>query len=264
MSLHTRNITRFNQLTIEMMKIMKKLIPIYLFLISIFNCNAQEISQPSFDQNAYLNSLKTDLGIKWPKNRTINLVFHGHSVPSGYFQTPIVNTLEAYPYQVLKKLKERYPFAVINTITTAIGGENSVKGAARFEQDVLIHRPDVIFIDYALNDRGVGLEVAKIAWTKMIEAALSAHIKIVLLTPSPDQNENILDQNTPLSQHTAQIIALGKRYRIPVVNSYAIFKNIVLNGGTISNFMAQSNHPNAQGHNLIAEEIVKLFGYVLE
>ena len=238
---------------------MKKLIPIYLLVFSLLSCKAQDISQPTFDQNAYLNALKTELGIKWPDNRTINLVFHGHSVPSGYAQTPIVNTLGAYPYQVLKKLKEHYPFAVINTITTAIGGENSVQGAARFEQDVLIHKPDVIFIDYALNDRGVGLEAAKIAWTKMIEAALKAHVKIVLLTPSPDLSENILVQDTPLSQHTAQIMALGKQYQIPVVNSFAIFKNIALNGGTLSNFMAQSNHPNAQGHNLIADEILKLF-----
>lgn len=238
---------------------MKKLLSVYLLLFSIFTCKAQEINQISFDQNTYLNSLKADLGIKWPKNRTINLVFHGHSVPSGYFQTPIVNTLEAYPYQVLIKLKALYPYAVINSITTAIGGENSIQGAARFEQDVLTHKPDVIFIDYALNDRGVGLEVAKIAWTKMIEAALNAHIKIVLLTPSPDQTENILLDDTQLNQHTAQIIALGKQYQIPVVNSYSIFKNIVLNGGTISNFMSQINHPNAQGHNLIAIEILKLF-----
>ena len=24
--------------------------------------------------------------IKWPRNRTINIVFHGHSVPAGYFK----------------------------------------------------------------------------------------------------------------------------------------------------------------------------------
>jgi len=40
-------------------------------------------------------------------------------------------------------------------ICTAIGGENSSAGARRFESDVLVHKPDVLFIDYALNDRGL-------------------------------------------------------------------------------------------------------------
>jgi hypothetical protein len=39
-------------------------------------------------------------------NRTINIVFHGHSVPSGYFKTPQVNTLSSYPHIFLKKLKD--------------------------------------------------------------------------------------------------------------------------------------------------------------
>mgnify|MGYP001788605208 CR=1 FL=1 len=58
----------------------------------------------------------------WPNNRTINVVFHGHSVPSGYFATPLFNTLAAYPHLTLKSIKSSYPNAVVNMITTSIGG----------------------------------------------------------------------------------------------------------------------------------------------
>jgi len=34
--------------------------------------------------STYLNELKTEMQAEWPNNRTINLVFHGHSVPAGY------------------------------------------------------------------------------------------------------------------------------------------------------------------------------------
>ena len=68
----------------------------------------------------YLIPIKNELVKEWPNNRTINLVFHGHSVPSGYFKTPVVNTMDAYPYQVLRLLKEKYPYSVINVINTAI------------------------------------------------------------------------------------------------------------------------------------------------
>jgi len=46
------------------------------------------------DSATYLNDLKLEMKIEWPKNRTINIVFHGHSVPAGYFKTPQVNTIE--------------------------------------------------------------------------------------------------------------------------------------------------------------------------
>ena len=50
---------------------------------------------------------------------------------------------------------QQFPHAVLNVIVTAIGGEDSIAGAARFERDVLALRPAVVTIDYALNDRWV-------------------------------------------------------------------------------------------------------------
>lgn len=137
------------------------------FLIAsiIFTClrlNSQEVAS----QELYLEQIKAEMMVEWPKNRTINLVFHGHSVPAGYFKTPVVNTLASYPYIVLEQIKSKYPFTVVNIINTSIGGEHSESGEKRFESQVLNHTPDVVFIDYALNDRGIGLVRAKIAWEK--------------------------------------------------------------------------------------------------
>jgi len=83
------------------------------------------------DKKTRLAGLSNLLRKPWPENRTVNIVFHGHSVPSGYFATPHVDTFNAYPHIVHQKLKERFPFVVINVIVTAIGGENSVSGAKR-------------------------------------------------------------------------------------------------------------------------------------
>ena len=93
----------------------------YLFLSGQTNNTTENSSD-------YLKDIKAELNKEWPNNRTINLVFHGHSVPAGYFNTPNVKTLDSYPYQVLKQLKELYPYAVINVINTSIGGENSISG----------------------------------------------------------------------------------------------------------------------------------------
>lgn len=211
------------------------------------------------DPASYLNDLKAEFKKEWPKNRAINLVFHGHSVPAGYFKTPVVNTLEAYPYQVLRALKAEYPFAVINIINTSIGGENSESGARRFETEVLNHKPDVLFIDYALNDQGIGLERAKMAWEEMVSTAVKKGIKVILLSPSPDQRVNILETNNVLEQHAAQIKRLSEKYGIGFVDSYRMFQQRVVSGEQITKYMSQVNHPNENGHELIANGIMRYF-----
>lgn len=75
-----------------------------------------------------------------------------------------MDTFNAYLHLLHKELKERFPYAVINVIVTGIGGETSDGGAKRFEKDVMTHDPDIITIDYALNDRRIGLAKSKIAW----------------------------------------------------------------------------------------------------
>jgi acyl-CoA thioesterase-1 len=204
-----------------------------------------------------LDDIKKQLRKEWPNNRTLNLVFHGHSVPAGYFNTPIVNTFESYPYQLLKELKDRYPYAVINIINTSIGGENSISGENRFESDVIIHKPDVLFIDYALNDGD--LNKSSEAWEKMIKRALQSDIKIILLTPSPNQRIPILEPNNSLEKHAVQIRGLAKKYGVGLVDSYAKFRQISASGDTISNYMSHVNHPNLKGNRLIADEIMKYF-----
>lgn len=216
--------------------------------------------QPIIAQtNDYLKEIKDELKKEWPQNRTINLVFHGHSVPTGYFRTPEVRTFDSYPFLLLKELKTVYPTAVINVITTSIGGENSTQGAKRFKKDVLVHKPDVLFIDYALNDRKIGLEQSRKNLEKMIKQALKKGAKIILMTPSPDISVDFLKTGSELDLFAQQIKNLATKYKIGVVDSYGIFKHVSEEGKNIKDYMAQSNHPNAKGHQLIADGIMEYF-----
>jgi len=209
------------------------------------------------DPAIYLAGIVKLLGIKWPKNRTINIVCHGHSVPAGYFKTPLVNTFNAYPHLFHRGLKERFPFAVINVIVTAIGGEAADSGEKRFARDVLSHKPDVITIDYALNDRRLGLEKAAAAWTSMIQQA--GDVKLILMTPTPDQSSRLDDPSDPLNQHARQIRQLASEHKVGLVDSLAAFKQRLAAGDVLADLMAQSNHPNRKGHDLVVAELLKWF-----
>lgn len=228
-------------------------------ILSGFLVHAQSTDSRKVNPADYLSDLKTELQKEWPKNRTINILFHGHSVPAGFFKTPQVNTLSAYPNLFLKKLKEIYPYAVVNVIVTAIGGENSVKGADRFEKDVLVYNPDVILIDYALNDRGAGLEKAKESWSRMINMAKERDIPVILLTPSPDQRVDYENPDNELKKHTDQIIQLAIENQVALVDSYKAFEFLYSDKEKLIKYMSQVNHPNELGHELIANEIIEWF-----
>lgn len=229
-----------------------------LFVTSCASRGSEREPGPATPRD-YLAGVCTELTKCWPTNRTVNIVCHGHSVPAGYARTPAVHTFDAYPYLLHRGLNERFPHAVINVIVTGIGGENSEQGAKRFRRDVLDMSPDVVTIDYALNDRAIGLVRAEKAWRKMIEMALAAHVKVLLLTPTADMTAHLDDPNDPLNQHSEQIRRLAAEYHVGLVDSLQAFKDAIKSGAPLKGLMAQSNHPNRRGHELVAKALLEWF-----
>lgn len=218
---------------------------------------------PIPERRTYLADVVGEMKKQWPGNRAVNVVCHGHSVPSGYFATPFVDTFNAYPHLLHAALKHRFPYAVTNVIVTAIGGENSESGAKRFEAEVLCHRPDVVTIDYALNDRKLGLDRARQAWTAMIQAALGRGVKVVLLTPTADMTQRPGAPETeskPLQDHAAQVRALAAEHGVGLVDSLAAFESYA-KGADLTDLMSWSNHPNRAGHEIVARELMRWFSY---
>jgi lysophospholipase L1-like esterase len=208
----------------------------------------------------YLDSILDAMSQKSPDNRIVNIVCHGHSVPAGYFATPYVNTFEAYPAQLHRIIKERFPFAVVNVIVSAIGGEASPAGAERFQQDVLCHRPDLVTIDYGLNDRRAGVAAADAAWKTMIEAALEKGCKVILLTPTWDRSYFAQDDNwNQLKEHAASIRALADTYSVGLADSFEIFREQVRKNEDLVSLLSHVNHPSAKGHRLAAEALGAFF-----
>jgi acyl-CoA thioesterase-1 len=212
------------------------------------------------DESNYLEGICRELSLQWPNNRTITIVCHGHSVPAGYFNTPTVKPFDSYPHLLYKALKAKYPDAVINVIVTAIGGEDSIAGAKRFRAEVMNHRPDVILIDYALNDRSAGLDESSRAWSAMIEVALAENIKVLLLTPTPDIHHVPDDTTEDLNLHANQIRSLAAKYHVGLVDSLAAFDLELKNGTRMSDLLSNGyNHPNKKGHEIVVQRILQWF-----
>lgn len=55
-------------------------------------------------------------------------------------------------------LKTTYPMATFKEVHAAIGGTGSDLGVFRLERDVLAHKPDLLFVEFATNDGGAAPE----------------------------------------------------------------------------------------------------------
>jgi lysophospholipase L1-like esterase len=192
----------------------------------------------------------------------VNIVCHGHSVPAGYAQSPEVRGLESYPHLLHVALRESFPTAVVNVIVSAKGGEPSDAGAARFKHDVLSHHPDLVTIDYSLNDLNIGLEAARAAWGSMIEDTLGFGAKALLLTPTHDLRAESLNTGEAIASHAAQVRMLASSHGIGLADSDRAFHNYLQCGGKLEDLMADNNHPNLAGHRLVFGELWKWFDVV--
>lgn len=82
-------------------------------------------------------------------------------------------------YRVLSRkwFQKRYPKARINDIHAAIGGTGSELGVFRFDQDVLAHNPDLLFVEFAVNDYNTDEEVITRSFEGIIRKTWKANPK---------------------------------------------------------------------------------------
>ncbi len=208
------------------------------------------------DKETYLYPLTVSLRRQWPDYRPHTFVCHGHSVVTGATALSVVRPFDAYPHLWHRLLNEKFPTALINVFVSAIGGENAVSGAKRFGRDVLSHRPDLVTIDYALNDRGVGLEKARGAWRRMLDQCGEQGVPVILLTPTLDiASVRDARQGEILAAHAEQIRALAAEYQVGLCDPHRRFLKYIESGGDLDELLTWPNHPNRLGHELIAREL---------
>ncbi len=111
--------------------------------------DATEISGPAADATIFRASEELSLrgGIgnfigKLRQGRPVTVVYFGGSITQGTSYRPAFT----------EWLRSQYPTSTITEVNAAIGGTGSNLGVYRLERDVLKHRPDLVFVEFALND----------------------------------------------------------------------------------------------------------------
>lgn len=84
------------------------------------------------------------------KHEPLSIVFFGGSLTWGANASDPNAT--SYRGRMMRWLRERYPQTPLAFHDAAIGGQGSTLGMFRMERDVLAHSPDLVFLDFTVND----------------------------------------------------------------------------------------------------------------
>ena len=73
----------------------------YLIFTFVLFAMSQSHGQEIASKANYLEKIKAEMLVEWPKNRTINLVFHGHSVTLRIRSLFKINPSLAFPCDLI-------------------------------------------------------------------------------------------------------------------------------------------------------------------
>lgn len=155
-----------------------------------------------------------------------------------------------YAYLVYEWWKKSFPNAAFSFVNGGIGGTTSHYGGARAWKDVLCYRPDIVTVDFSVNDdANEFFEETYEGTIRRLLAAPSDPAVVVLNNVFYDTGKNAQDYHNRIADH----------YGIPHVSIKDTVYPDVESGKIVRADITPDNlHPNDKGHRLVADEICKL------
>ena len=161
-----------------------------------------------------------------------------------------------YAYLVYEWWKKSFPNATFSFVNGGIGGTTSHYGGARAWKDVLCYRPDIVTVDFSVNDdANEFFEETYEGTLRRLLAAPSAPAVVVLNNVFYDTGKNAQDYHNRIADH----------YGIPHVSiKDTIFPDVESGKIVRADITPDNLHPNDKGHRLVADEICKLLDSIKE
>lgn len=190
----------------------------------------------------------------------LNAVFLGGSLTWGAQSTD--PQLASYRALISRKLEDTYPAARFRFWDAAIGGTGSQLAAFRLERDVLARRPDLVFLDFTVNDGPHSAPDADklAAYESLVRRLVGSGVPVVqaLLAVKKD----ILPDAPPRPLDAAHR-AVAEAYGLPTGDAVALMRERVASGqadpDTLWSVPPDATHPGDAGYALYAEAVWQAF-----
>jgi len=150
--------------------------------------------------------------------------------------------------------RERFPQAKFTFVNAGIGGTDSYLGVHRIQKDVLKYDPDLILIEFSVNDDG-RLPMTPVSYESLVRRALEAQSRPAVMLLFMAQTSGATAE--PVHRR------IGEKYRLPMVPLHTVFARLIQ--GDILPAKALSGdvvHPSALGHAVTGALLAKYLDLV--
>ena len=181
------------------------------------------------------------------RGEKLNIGFIGGSITMGCAAT---TPQKAYAWLIYEWFQKKFPQSEFSYINAGIGATTSQFATARAESDLLSYKPDLIFVEFSVNDESN-------------ELFLETFEGLIRILYTFDQKTGILVLNSVRYQDggNAEIQhgEIARYYDLPQISMQSsIYPEVVRGRFRSSDITVDDLHPNDVGHEMVAE-IVNYF-----
>ena len=201
------------------------------------------------DQRRFVSRTRSDL----EAGADVTIVAYGDSITAGFA------VRRGFPSFWKQMLQDKYPEAGVEMINSGISGDTTLDGLSRLDWAVLSYEPDLVTINFGINDcvLGLGLEEFEMNLVEMVKRIRAGPGSEVLLLSSQPLETPPYDR---LVQDYYQAIErVAKEVDAGFVDVYGAWMRRVQQGTPLSSLILPGlDHPNEAGYRIIAEEMMGL------
>ena len=176
---------------------------------------------------------------------------NGEEVTVGYIGGSITQGTSAgnelcYARLTTNYLEEMYPDAKINYVNAGIGATGSYIGVHRVTDDLLSHSPDLVFVEFSVNDTTEFTERNKESYDSLLRTIWNSSANPAIITVATTQEDG-----TSFQEQHAEIV---KHYDLPMISYRNTILDTIEHGDIVWKDISGDNiHPNVPGHKIVAQ-----------
>jgi lysophospholipase L1-like esterase len=184
------------------------------------------------------------------RGEPITLGVIGGSITFGAFSTSPENS---YAGRLLGWWRERFPQCDVRLINAGVGGTGSMYGAIRADKDLLSSQPDLVVIEFAVNDN----------WTD--GEAFEGLVRQVLAQPNSPAALLLFMMWEKGGNDQEMQSKVGAHYQLPMVSFRdALWPEMQADRVNWSEYIVDNVHPNDAGHAAAARLVTRMFDTAID
>ncbi len=214
----------------------------------------------------------------------VKIIMFGDSITFGSQIDPDFDHEIVYHKQWHDVISRRFPEAKIEIQNRGVPGHKINHAHDRLEKEVLAENPDLVVIEFGINDCWDGEEMIENFEREMARLVdrirAASDMPIVLLTanmlnhkvnPGAEKLAWFVEKTAAVQtngwtqRYMERVAKVASKHDIPLANGYAEWEKVRAAGTDTDMLLANlANHPNRDGHRLLARSLLTIFDIYIE